>query len=33
MQSLEGLSHAIPPAGILGKVYIIVITGHSYKRG
>ena len=32
MQSPEGLSHAIPPVGILGKVCIIVIAAHSYKK-
>ena len=32
MQSPEGLSCTIPPVGILGKVCIIVITGHSYKK-
>ena len=32
MQSPDDLSHAIPPVGILGKVCIIVITGHSYKK-
>ena len=32
MQSPEGLSHAIPPVGILGEVCIIIIIGHSYKK-
>ena len=32
MQSPEGLSCTIPPVGILGKVCIIVIAGHSYKK-
>ena len=32
MQSPDGLSHTIPPVGILGKVCIIVIAGHSYKK-
>ena len=32
MRSPEGLSCAIPPVGILGKVCIIVIAGHSYKK-
>ena len=32
MQSPDGLSHAIPPVDICGKMHIIIITGHSYKK-
>ena len=32
MGSPKGLSCAIPPVGILGKVFIIKIIGHSYKK-
>ena len=32
MQSPDGLSHTIPPVDTLGKVCIIVIAGHRYKK-
>ena len=32
MQSPDGLSCTIPPVGVLGKVCIIVIIGHSYIK-
>ena len=32
MQSPDGLSHAIPSTDITGKVCLIVIAGHGYKK-